>query len=132
MYVLPLCLNLSHRPIFLAQYLHAIFSIFVPYPDIPGITFALSLFLMHPLTIIRVRGLFVLLIGIVIPSLLMPLMWHMWIYAGTGNANFYYFQNLLFLMSVCLLVAQVLKATVSRDKLLKAYRKHKGTKAHTS
>ena len=42
------------------------------------------------------RNIFVLACIIIICSLLFPVLWHLWIYAGSANSNFFYAITLTF------------------------------------
>mmetsp|Transcript_3521 Transcript_3521/g.4422 ORF Transcript_3521/g.4422 Transcript_3521/m.4422 type:complete len:149 (-) Transcript_3521:136-582(-) len=121
--MVPLCFQLQTRPLLLAQVLLSIVALFKPYPDMSDIAFSLSMFVMHPRSIVRIKPLFLIGVGIVIPSCIMPLMWYMWLTAGTGNANFYYFQNLILLLFLVFLVSTFIHRTIMRDRIIKAYYK---------
>ena len=47
-----------------------------------------------------------------------PVMLHSWLEAGTGNANYYYFQTLLALGPLSVLCANMLALVVRRDRAL--------------
>lgn len=54
-----------------------------------------------------------------IPSLLLPTMRHLWLRAGTGNANFYYFQTVALNVLLSFFVLQFAAALVKRRKALR-------------
>lgn len=54
----------------------------------------------------------------VVPSLLLPTMRHLWLRAGTGNANFYYFQTVVLNVLLSIIVLQFAAALVKRRKAL--------------
>lgn len=53
-----------------------------------------------------------------VPSFLLPIMRHVWLQAGTGNANFYYFQTVVLNLMWSMLVLQFGAALVKRRKAL--------------
>lgn len=53
-----------------------------------------------------------------VPSLLLPTMRHLWLKAGTGNANFYYFQTVALNVLLSVFVLQFAAALVKRRKAL--------------
>lgn len=108
-----LCLGFGARQ---AVLLLAIFGLFQPYPTLAEPMLAGCLFLCHPRTSARMR--LVIPVGLValIPSLLLPTMRHVWLQAGTGNANFYYFQTVVLNVLLSVFVLQFAAALVKRRK----------------
>jgi hypothetical protein len=49
-----------------------------------------------PLVFAVLRNIFVLTCIIIVCSLLFPVLWHLWIYAGSANSNFFYAITLTF------------------------------------
>jgi len=49
---------------------------------------------------------------------LMPIMWRMWIWTGTGNANFYYALTLVIGVVQSFFVVDVMTSVLKRDFLL--------------
>ncbi|RHY30453.1 hypothetical protein DYB32_004316 [Aphanomyces invadans] len=85
------------------------------------------LFIAHPLDhrVARDRwcmnNKFVLATGLVVASVLMPVMGFLWLYPGSGNANFFYNQTIVFQFFYLRVVGQFLAATMRRDKQLDEY-----------
>lgn len=52
-------------------------------------------------------------------SVLAPIFWTMWIYEGTGNANFYYAINLVSTMAQVFFITDSLALVLKNDYLLK-------------
>lgn len=50
---------------------------------------------------------------------LAPIFWHMWIYHGTGNANFYYAINLVTTMIQILFMTDCLSVVLKNDYIEK-------------
>ncbi|CAM9557697.1 unnamed protein product [Hapterophycus canaliculatus] len=129
-YVLPATLRLGMFPEALASLLLAIFGLFQPYPTLAEPILAGCLFLCHPRTSARMR--LVIPVGMValVPSLLLPTMRHLWLQAGTGNANFYYFQTVVLNVLLAVFVLQFAAALVKRRKALRvAFQKRRKAEA---
>ncbi|ETV83371.1 hypothetical protein H257_04115 [Aphanomyces astaci] len=118
LYVLPLFIRLRARPLAFACVLLALVSIFQPYPSLGDIGFALPCFLLHPSSIIGMPTKFVLAAGLGVATVLLPVMGFLWLYPGSGNANFFYNQTLVFQYFYLRGIGQFLAATLRRDKQL--------------
>jgi len=118
-------------------------AIFKAYPSVADISLHLS---MLPLFVHKLRGEyfkcfpnmlfncmintelhygFVIGCGFVYITVLAPIIWRMWIFTGTGNANFYYGLNLALAILQILLVTDSLSAVLKRDFLLRYVQKQK-------
>ncbi|CAM9642050.1 unnamed protein product, partial [Phaeothamnion confervicola] len=82
----------------------------------PGV--AACLFLMHPRSLARTRGEEAAIVALGFPFALMPAMRYLWLQAGSGNANFYYFQSLGFGVLHMAAVLQFVAGTAWRRKAL--------------
>ena len=49
----------------------------------------------------------------------MPVMWYLWLYPGSGNANFYYNQTLVFQFGIVRIFAKFVVASMKRNKLIR-------------
>ncbi|MCO5582807.1 hypothetical protein L7F22_036707 [Adiantum nelumboides] len=88
--ILPLTIRLHHRPIFLAFVFCSIIAMLKSYPCVGDTALYLGLM---PLFITELSGMrftFFLLNGYIGIALLSPVMYNLWIWRGTGNANFYF------------------------------------------
>ncbi|RHY38520.1 hypothetical protein DYB28_006176 [Aphanomyces astaci] len=61
---------------------------------------------------------FVLAAGLGVATVLLPVMGFLWLYPGSGNANFFYNQTLVFQYFYLRGIGQFLAATLRRDKQL--------------
>jgi phosphatidylinositol glycan class U len=52
-------------------------------------------------------------------SALAPIFWHLWIYAGSGNANFFYAITLVYNLGQVLLLIDIVYAALRREYDLK-------------
>ena len=48
-------------------------------------------------------------------SVLAPIFWHLWLYAGSGNANFFYAITLVYNLGLVMLLIDMVYATLRRD-----------------
>lgn len=96
----------------------AIFGLFQPYPTMADPVLAGCLFLCYPRTSARMRLVIPVGMAALVPALLLPTMRHLWLQAGTGNANFYYFQTVALNVLLAVFVLQFAAALVKRRKAL--------------
>ena len=112
------CLFFCRHLFWQASLLLAIFGLFQPYPTMADPILAGCLFLCHPRTSARMRLVIPVGMAALVPSLLLPTMRHLWLQAGTGNANFYYFQTVALNVLLAVFVLQFAAALVKRRKAL--------------
>lgn len=96
----------------------AIFGLFQPYPTMADPALAGCLFLCYPRSSARMRLVIPVGMAALVPALLLPTMRHLWLKAGTGNANFYYFQTVALNVLLAVFVLQFAAALVKRRKAL--------------
>jgi phosphatidylinositol glycan class U len=124
-YFIPLTWRLKEHPELVYWALVAAMAIFKAYPSVADISLHVS---MLPLFVHKLRELhygFVIGCGFVYITVLAPIIWRMWIFTGTGNANFYYGLNLALAVLQILLVTDSLSAILKRDFLLRYVQKQK-------
>ena len=61
-------------------------------------------------------------IGIWVATCMMPVMWFLWLYPASGNANFFYNQTLVYQIFNSQVITAFVGATMKRDKLLEKFR----------
>ncbi|GFP85173.1 phosphatidylinositol glycan anchor biosynthesis class u protein, partial [Phtheirospermum japonicum] len=88
--ILPLAIRLNHRPCFLVFVYLAISSMLKSYPSVGDSALYLSLLGLFVNELAEMQFSFFLFCGYVGVSLLSPVMHNLWIWRGTGNANFYF------------------------------------------
>ncbi|KYQ96817.1 GPI transamidase subunit PIG-U family protein [Tieghemostelium lacteum] len=118
-YTIPLGFRLKGHPLFYLWVLCAIIATFKSYPALGDTALHISLLplLYEPLKGVR-YSFIVVVVGIYV-TVLAPILWQMWIYQGTGNANFYYTINLVFTLSQVLLIVDSLSVLLKLDYLCK-------------
>ena len=104
--VIPLCIYFLDRPLTLISCMLVITSIVTPYTNFSDLVLPAALF---PACSNSKHGLqlyFVSFIGICVTSIMVPVMSHKWLVAGSANANYLYNQNLAFCMLHLILVSR--------------------------
>eukprot|EP01121_Diplochlamys_sp_Union-15-3_P008120 TRINITY_DN2133_c0_g1_i2.p1 TRINITY_DN2133_c0_g1~~TRINITY_DN2133_c0_g1_i2.p1 ORF type:complete len:236 (+),score=1.23 TRINITY_DN2133_c0_g1_i2:97-804(+) len=119
LYFIPLTMRLNHHPVFIFWVLIATIAIFKSYPSVGDIALHLSLFPLFHHKLQEMKYGFIVAIAFVCVTILTPIIWRMWIYSGTGNANFYYALNLVLCVIQTILVTDALSAVMKRQFLLK-------------
>uniref|UniRef100_A0A6B2EB08 Putative major facilitator superfamily permease n=1 Tax=Phlebotomus kandelakii TaxID=1109342 RepID=A0A6B2EB08_9DIPT len=119
LYLVPLALKLRHEPIMLATVLTGLAAIFRSYPCIGDVAFYMSLLPMWKFGQKFMSHNFVVGCFFLITSVLGPVVWHLWIYSASANANFYFGVTLAFATAQIFLVTDLLFAFIKREFCLK-------------
>ena len=129
-YVGGMTLRLQNQPLFVITSLLGLFAIFKPYPSIADVSLYLGFLPMYQhilprkifcpsicclLTVPVTRYTFIAASVLLYSTLLGPAFHHLWIYAGSGNANFFYAITLVWSLGLTILVGDTLFA-VMRDE----------------
>ncbi|KAF9870249.1 GPI transamidase subunit PIG-U [Colletotrichum karsti] len=114
-YVLPLTIRVRSQPLVVLTLLLGIFAIFKPYPSIADTSLFLAMLPLFRHVFPLMRYTFVGAATIMYASFLGPAFYHLWIYAGSGNANFFYAITLVWSLGQSLLVSDLTFA-VLRDE----------------
>lgn len=114
-YVGGLSIRLRTQPLVVLTLLLGIFSIFKPYPSIADTSLFLAMLPLFRHLFPLMRYTFVATATIMYATFLGPAFYHLWIYAGSGNANFFYAITLVWSLGQSLLVTD-LSFAVLRDE----------------
>lgn len=114
-YVLPLTIRVRSQPLVVLTLLLGVFAIFKPYPSIADTSLFLAMLPLFRHVFPLMRYTFVGAATIMYASFLGPAFYHLWIYAGSGNANFFYAITLVWSLGQSLLVSDLTFA-VLRDE----------------
>ncbi|KAG9441465.1 hypothetical protein H6P81_017319 [Aristolochia fimbriata] len=117
--IAPLAIRLNHRPCFLAFVYVAISSMLKSYPSVGDSALYLSLLGLYVNELADMRFSFVLFCGYIGVSLLSPVMHNLWIWRGTGNANFYFATAIAYALMQIILVVESVGAILNHDRMLK-------------
>ncbi|KAG6954014.1 hypothetical protein JG688_00012552 [Phytophthora aleatoria] len=121
-YVVPIYLRLAHRPQAYACALIGIFSLFQAYPSFGDFGFFLSMLALHPKSIMTIENRFVYVLGLGVATCMLPVMWFLWLFPASGNANFFYNQTLVYQIFNTQIITAFVGATMKRDKDVDKYR----------
>ncbi|KIX06694.1 uncharacterized protein Z518_04670 [Rhinocladiella mackenziei CBS 650.93] len=114
-YVGGMTLRLQSQPLFVIASLLGLFAIFKPYPSIADVSLYLGFLPMYQHVLPLTRYTFIAASVLLYSTLLGPAFYHLWIYAGSGNANFFYAITLVWSLGLTILVGDTLFA-VMRDE----------------
>ncbi|KAL5551796.1 hypothetical protein UlMin_001972 [Ulmus minor] len=117
--ILPLAIRLKHRPCFLAFVYIAVSSIFKSYPSVGDAALYLGLLGLFVNELAEMQFSFFLFCVYVGVSLLSPVMHNLWIWRGTGNANFYFATAMAYACLQIILVVESLSAMLNHDRKLR-------------
>ncbi|KAL7740958.1 hypothetical protein ACLKA6_014109 [Drosophila palustris] len=115
LYLVPLSIKLRKEPMLLATVLIALMAVFRAYPSLGDVGFYLALLpLWRRCWKFMAHG-FVVFTFFLITLSMMGALWHLWIYAGSANANFYFGATLAFCTGQIFLITDLLFAHVKRE-----------------
>ncbi|RAR01166.1 CDC91 cell division cycle 91-like protein [Stemphylium lycopersici] len=115
-YMPGLTIRLHKQPLFVACTLTGVFAIFTPYPSIADAALYLSLVPMFRHLFPLMRYTFLASASVLYTSFLGPAFYHLWVYAGSGNANFFYAITLVWSLGLSIILGDSLYAAL-RDEL---------------
>lgn len=117
-YSIPLCFRLRKQPLAAVVIMMGIVAVFQPYANVGDVgTWLSSLCLLgHVFDLCSThRYTFPALAALLYATLLGPAFHHLWIYAGSGNANFFYAITLVWSLAILILLTDAVYA-VLRDE----------------
>jgi len=126
-YVIPLAIKLRKDPFLLTFSLLGLTAIFKSYPSYGDVGFYMCLLPMIKHLFPFTKRLFIVANMFVATTVLGPLLYHLWIYNGSANANYFFAINLVFGTAQIFLVTDLLFAYVKREfYLFRGYKKFFG------
>ncbi|GAA5800984.1 hypothetical protein HPULCUR_006424 [Helicostylum pulchrum] len=111
----PICIKLRNQPIFAITVLCGVMAIFKSYPSASDASLYLALVPIHDELFKYCRYGFLISNLFLYASGLAPIFWHLWIYAGSGNANFFYAITLVYNLGQILLLTDIVYACLRRQ-----------------
>ncbi|XP_058009630.1 uncharacterized protein LOC110654779 isoform X2 [Hevea brasiliensis] len=117
--ILPLAIRLNHRPCFLAFVYIAISSMLKSYPSVGDSALYLGLLVLFLDELADMPFSFFIFCGYVGISLLSPVMHNLWIWRGTGNANFYFATAIAYACLQIILLVESVSAMLNHDRKLR-------------
>ncbi|OJJ41019.1 hypothetical protein ASPWEDRAFT_99115 [Aspergillus wentii DTO 134E9] len=124
-YVGGLTVRLRRQPLFIITALLGVFAIFKPYPSISDVSLYFALLPLYRHLFPLMRYTFFAISAILYATLLGPAFYHLWIYAGSGNANFFYAITLVWSLGLSILLADSIFAAL-RDEWEQKYPEMRG------
>jgi phosphatidylinositol glycan class U len=110
-----LTIRVRRQPLFVITVLCGLLAIFKPYPSIADASLFLGMLPLYRHVVPLMRYTFMAASAISYATVLGPAFYYLWIYAGSGNANFFYAITLVWSLGLSVLVADLLFA-VLRDE----------------
>lgn len=107
LYLFPLTFTFKECPEFLLTVLLALTTIFASYPCIGAIAFYMSLIPLWKRVAPFMSHNFIVVSTFLVTSILGPTVYHLWIYANSANANFYFGVTLVFCTSQIFLLTDL-------------------------
>ncbi|KAH7001531.1 GPI transamidase subunit PIG-U [Ilyonectria destructans] len=114
-YPTALCFRLRPQPLAVLTIILGTFSIFKPYPSLADASLFLAMIPLFRHIFPLMRYSFVTTSTLLYATFLGPAFYHLWIYAGSGNANFFYAITLVWSLGQSLLVSDLTFA-ILRDE----------------
>ncbi|KAG6548336.1 hypothetical protein Mapa_010115 [Marchantia paleacea] len=116
--LVPLTIRLHHRPLFLAYVMVAITTMLKSYPSIGDAAISLGLLGLCTPELADFRFSFFVLNGYLVVAILSPSMYNLWIWRGTGNANFYFAMALVYACVQSILIIESVGTVIRHDRNL--------------
>ncbi|KAJ3680643.1 hypothetical protein LUZ60_016921 [Juncus effusus] len=117
--VLPLAIRLKNRPVFLAFVYTAISAMLKSYPSVGDSALYLGLLGLFASELSDMQFSLFLFFGYIGVILLSPVMHNLWIWRGTGNANFYFATGLAYACLQTVLIVESVTSMLKHDRMLK-------------
>ncbi|XP_071176778.1 phosphatidylinositol glycan anchor biosynthesis class U protein-like [Mytilus edulis] len=114
-YTVPLSVKLKEHPVFLMYILVSLICIFKSYPSYSDVGLMLSLLPLWRYAFEYMRNSFVVACMYICTTVFGPILYHLWIYAGSANANFYFATSLAFSTAQIFLITDLLYAYLRRE-----------------
>ncbi|XP_070189979.1 phosphatidylinositol glycan anchor biosynthesis class U protein-like [Littorina saxatilis] len=118
-YSIPLAIKLRERPLFQLYVAMFLVSIFKSYPSYADTALYLSLLPLWRHVFGYLRNMMVVSVMYMVVAVVAPILWHLWIYAASANANFYFAITLTFSTAQIFLLTDLLYAFLRYEYDLK-------------
>ncbi|KAL3897970.1 MAG: hypothetical protein SGCHY_003052 [Lobulomycetales sp.] len=113
--VAPVCTKFARYPVFAAYVLIALSTILKTYPSIGDLALSFALVPLFPELFRYTSGLYLPSMFLISSSWLLPMFHHLWLYSGSGNANFFYASTLVLNTGHVGWVIELIRAKVKRE-----------------
>ncbi|KAK9458011.1 GPI transamidase subunit PIG-U [Dipodascopsis uninucleata] len=109
-YVLPITFRLKNDPMFAATTIYGIQTFSKPYPEVGDLGVYICLLALYKDILPNVRYALFSALVIMHALVLAPSFYHLWIYLGSGNANFFYAITLVYALGIVIIITDTLRA----------------------
>jgi len=107
---IPLLIRAPDQPLFVSVVMVFISNIFKPYPSIADIALSIPLVALYVEFFHRMRHRLVICQLLLYALGLCPVLWHLWIRLGSGNANSYFTATIMYNLGQVLLLIELVRA----------------------
>ncbi|KAF9374413.1 hypothetical protein BGX21_004142 [Mortierella sp. AD011] len=114
-FAVPISFKLRKYPLFVSFLMCAIMGTFKGYPSVGDASLYLGLLPLSSEIFKYLRYTFLIVNLFLYSSLLAPIFWHLWVYVGSGNANFFYAIGLVYGIGEIILMIDTTYAVSRRD-----------------
>ncbi|KAK9460505.1 GPI transamidase subunit PIG-U [Lipomyces oligophaga] len=111
-FVFPISIRLHKQPLFAIITIAGLTTISKSYPELGDLGVYLSLLLLYPNIFENTYYSLLSVLVILHALVLAPSFYHLWIYLGSGNANFFYAITLVYTIGVTVIISDTLRATL--------------------
>ncbi|KAF9182794.1 hypothetical protein BGZ51_004448 [Haplosporangium sp. Z 767] len=111
----PISIKLRNHPLFVAFLLSTVMGTFKGYPSVGDASLYLGLLPLCSEIFKYMRYSFLIANLFMYSSLLAPIFWYLWVYVGSGNANFFYAIGLVYGIGEIILMVDTTYAIMRRD-----------------
>ncbi|KAG0000321.1 hypothetical protein BGZ79_006057 [Entomortierella chlamydospora] len=114
-FAVPISIKLRKYPLFVSFLMCAIMGTFKGYPSVGDASLYLGLLPLSSEIFKYLRYTFLIINLFLYSSLLAPIFWYLWVYVGSGNANFFYAIGLVYGIGEIILMIDTTYAVSRRD-----------------
>ncbi|KAI9344787.1 GPI transamidase subunit PIG-U [Zopfochytrium polystomum] len=111
----PLTIRFGSHPLFITLSMVLIIAIFKSYPSVSDTALYIPFIVMHQELLKYTRNTYFVFMCLAYATVLSPLFYDLWIYAGSGNSNFFYAITLVIGLSQVILAIDITYAMVRRE-----------------
>lgn len=109
-YTVPLAVIFRKQPMLICYALISLVTLFKSYSTFGDLSLPIALLPLWSYTYRYMRNVLLIMAMLLFTSVLGPGMWHLWVYAGSGNSNFFYAVTLAYCTAQIFLLSDVLYA----------------------
>ncbi|XP_077982983.1 GPI-anchor transamidase component PIGU-like [Glandiceps talaboti] len=114
-YTIPLVIKLRDHPFMIMYIQCALIAIFKSYPSFGDAVVYLALLPVWSHTYMYLKNSLVVGVMYVVSSILAFVVWHLWIFAGSANANFFFAMTLVYTTAQVFLITDLMYAFLRRE-----------------